>query len=119
MKFVPRGTPVVPVALTARNPLNIRTHTLTSSFLANLFWFSFCPWVEIDAVVLPPMVQEEGEGRGQFVQRVQAAIAAQLGVPVSDMTIQQKRALMKAATASSGKGAKAAKARAAARAKAA
>ena len=26
-------------------PWGIRTHTLNSSFQANLFWLSFCPWV--------------------------------------------------------------------------
>jgi hypothetical protein len=96
MKFVHPDTPVVPVALRARNPLGVRTHTLTSSFLANLFWFSLCPWLEIEAVVLPPMLQTQEEGRGAFVQRVQQAIADELGVPISDLTISQKRKLMAA-----------------------
>jgi hypothetical protein len=101
MKFVHPDTPVVPVALQARNPLGIRTHTLTSSFLANLFWFSLCPWLEIEAVVLPPMLQSHEEGRGAFVQRVQQAIADELKVPVSDLTISQKRKLMAAVGGSS------------------
>eukprot|EP00197_Chlamydomonas_leiostraca_P011520 CAMPEP_0202871766 /NCGR_PEP_ID=MMETSP1391-20130828/19603_1 /ASSEMBLY_ACC=CAM_ASM_000867 /TAXON_ID=1034604 /ORGANISM="Chlamydomonas leiostraca, Strain SAG 11-49" /LENGTH=231 /DNA_ID=CAMNT_0049552655 /DNA_START=432 /DNA_END=1127 /DNA_ORIENTATION=+ len=99
MKFVPRGTPVVPMALRARTPFGIRTHTLTSSFLSNLFWFSLCPWVEIEATVLPPQVQGEEEGRGEFVRRVQGLIAHELRVPVHDMTIQHKRAMMRAAEA--------------------
>ncbi|KAJ9521102.1 hypothetical protein QJQ45_022799 [Haematococcus lacustris] len=96
-KFVKPGeTWVVPVALRARTPFGIRTHTLTSSFLANLFFISLCPWLEVEAVVLPPTQQAAEEGRGAFVQRVQRAIAAELGVPVSQMTIKQKHTLMKA-----------------------
>ncbi len=95
MKFVREGTPVVPVALRARTPWGIRTHTLTSSFLANLFFLSFCPWVQVEAVVLPPTTQQPGESRGAFVQRVQDLVAKELRVPVSDVTIQHKRQLMK------------------------
>ena len=47
--------PIVPVALRVTVPWNIQTHTLTSSFVANLFWFCFVPWVQLDATVLKPM----------------------------------------------------------------
>lgn len=47
--------PIVPVALRVTVPWNIQTHTLTSSFAANLFWFCFVPWVRLDATVLKPM----------------------------------------------------------------
>ena len=47
--------PVVPVALRAGLPWGLHTHTLTSSFAANMFWFCFAPWVRLDAVVLQPM----------------------------------------------------------------
>ena len=47
--------PVVPVALQAALPWGLHTHTLTSSFAANMFWFCFAPWVRLDAVALPPM----------------------------------------------------------------
>lgn len=47
--------PIVPVALRVTVPWNIQTHTLTSSFVANLFWFCFVPWVRLDATVLKPM----------------------------------------------------------------
>lgn len=47
--------PVVPVALRAALPWGLHTHTLTSSFAANMFWFCFAPWVRLDAVALPPM----------------------------------------------------------------
>jgi hypothetical protein len=104
MKFVPPGTPVVPVALRAHTPWGVRTHTLTSSFLANLFWLSFVPWVRVTATVLPPMTQQEGEGRGAFVRRVQAAIAKELDVPITDVTIQQKRQLMRRAAAADKRG---------------
>lgn len=33
------GLPIVPVALRASLPWNISTHTLTSSFLSNMFWY--------------------------------------------------------------------------------
>ena len=54
-----RGLPVVPLALRARPAFSINSHTLSSSFLANLFWFSFCPWIELDATVLPPLYPDE------------------------------------------------------------
>ena len=47
--------PIVPVALRVTVPWNIQTHTLTSSFAANLFWVCFVPWVRLDATVLQPM----------------------------------------------------------------
>ena len=50
-----RSMPIVPVALRVTVPWNIQTHTLTSSFAANLFWFCFVPWVRLDATVLKPM----------------------------------------------------------------
>ncbi|DBB00196.1 TPA: hypothetical protein ACH3X1_014026 [Trebouxia sp. C0004] len=50
-----RSLPIVPVALRVTVPWNIQTHTLTSSFAANLFWFCFVPWVRLDATVLKPM----------------------------------------------------------------
>ena len=53
------GLPVVPVALRAALPWRIQTHTLTSGFLANLFWFSFPPRVRLDAAVLPAMAPAE------------------------------------------------------------
>ncbi|KAF5832270.1 hypothetical protein DUNSADRAFT_11913 [Dunaliella salina] len=101
-KFSRPGTPVVPVALKTHIPWGIRTHTLTSSFALNLLLYSFCPQVHIEAVVLPPMVQgqgdggaHEGEGRGAFVKRVQGAIAEHLNVPITDVTIHQKRQMMR------------------------
>ncbi len=63
------------------------------------FWFSFLPTITLEATVLPPMEPAPGEGRGAFVRRVQAAIADELRVPVSEMTIQQKRQVAKAAEA--------------------
>ena len=54
-----RGLPVVPVALRARTAFDINTHTITSSFAGNMFWFSFCPWIDLDATVLPPLYPEE------------------------------------------------------------
>lgn len=50
-----KNLPIVPVALRVTVPWNIQTHTLTSSFAANLFWFCFVPWVRLDATVLTPM----------------------------------------------------------------
>lgn len=86
--------PVTPVALRVHSSLpEVNSHTLDSSFLSNLFWFGFSPSTTLEATVLPPMVPLPGEARGAFVNRVQAAIAAELGVPMYDMTIQQKRQL--------------------------
>ncbi|GIL53946.1 hypothetical protein Vafri_9513 [Volvox africanus] len=86
--------PVVPVALRVNSSLSgVKTHTLNSSFLANLFWFGFSPRTTLEATVLPPMFPAPGEARGAFVVRVQAAIAKELDVEVYEMTIQQKRML--------------------------
>ena len=54
-----KALPIVPVALRVTVPWNIQTHTLTSNFVANLFWFSFVPWVRLDATVLKPMSLSE------------------------------------------------------------
>lgn len=88
------GDWVVPVALRARTPWDIRTHTLLSSFPANLFWLSFCPWVEMEAVVLQPLQQLEGESRGAFAKRVQQSIADELGQVVSECNITVKKRIM-------------------------
>ncbi|WIA36380.1 hypothetical protein OEZ86_007695 [Tetradesmus obliquus] len=87
--------PVVPVALRLKTAFpEIKCHTLDSPFLANLFWFSFQPWTEIEAVALPPMRLEPGESKAAFVQRVQLAIAQELQVWVAELNIQQKRAMV-------------------------
>jgi hypothetical protein len=71
----------------------VRNHTLTSSFLQNLFFFSWQPWTRLEATVLEPMAMAPGEGRGAFVQRVQYAIARELGSPVAaGFTVTHKRA---------------------------
>lgn len=54
-----RSLPIVPVALRVTVPWNIQTHTLTSNFAANLFWFCFVPRVRLDATVLKPMSLSE------------------------------------------------------------
>eukprot|EP00775_Hariotina_reticulata_P006685 gene6685-6908_t len=88
--------PVVPVALRVRPALpQVKCHTLTSSFLANLFWFSFQPWTRIEAKALPPMQLQPGESKAAFVQRVELAIAEELRVWVTDLSIQQKRQKVK------------------------
>lgn len=90
-----RPVPVVPAALRVKGLLpGVCTHTLTSSFFANLFWLSFNPSLELEVTVLPAMQQEAGESRGSFVKRVQAAIAEELRIGVSPMTIQHKRQLV-------------------------
>ena len=37
----------------------------------------------------------QGEGNGYFVDRVQRAIAEELGVPIVDLTLQQKHKLQR------------------------
>lgn len=90
-----RKLPIVPVALRVSVPWNIQTHTLTSSFAANLFWFCFVPWVKLDATVLKPMSLAEGQGNGAFVESVQKVIASELGVGIADMTNQEKKQLIR------------------------
>jgi hypothetical protein len=87
--------PVVPVALRIKTAFpEVKCHTLDSPFLANLFWFSFQPWTELEAVALPPMQLAPGESKAAFVQRVQLAIAQELKVWVADLNIQQKRSMV-------------------------
>jgi hypothetical protein len=86
--------PVVPVALRLVTPLpEVTCHTWTSGFLANLFWFSFQPWCELRATVLPAQHYAPTSSKAGFVQQVQEAIAGELGVPIADLNIQQKRKL--------------------------
>jgi hypothetical protein len=86
--------PVVPVSLRIRGAFpQIRTHTIDSNFLVNLFWCSFQPWTVMEARALPPMRLAPGESKAAFVQRVQLSIAEDLRVWVADLSIQQKRQL--------------------------
>lgn len=39
----------------------------------------------------------QGESKARFVERVQSMIAEELGVPILDISIQQKRALLQSA----------------------
>ncbi|GAX77129.1 hypothetical protein CEUSTIGMA_g4575.t1 [Chlamydomonas eustigma] len=99
MRLLRPGEYVVPVVLRAKTPWDIRTHTLTSSFLANLFWISFCPWVEVHATVLPPLRPTVGESKAAFVRRVQSSIAEASGLVISELnisaTLLHQRRLMK------------------------
>ena len=54
-----KALPIVPVALKVSVPWDIRTHTLTSNFVANLFWFCFVPHIQLEATVLKPMTLQE------------------------------------------------------------
>ena len=55
-----RDLPIAPVVLRASVPWNmdLQTHTLTSSFLSNLFWFCWAPSIRLEARVLPPMTMQ-------------------------------------------------------------
>ena len=44
----------------------------------------------------------QGESRARFVERVQQALAAELGVPISDVTLQAKRAVIAGERAKAG-----------------
>lgn len=91
-----RSVPVAPMALRMSTPLpGVSTHTLTSSFLANLFWFSFLPWIHFRCTVLDPVQMEPDESPGRFANRIQQAIAAELQIPISDINIQQKKQIVK------------------------
>lgn len=94
MRFA-QDLPVVPVALRVRPAIPaVRSHTLDSHFLANLFWFSWQPWHELEATALPAMRLGEGEPKAAFVRRVQRVIAEELRCWLADdVTIQQKRKL--------------------------
>jgi hypothetical protein len=51
------GLPLVLAALEAHTPWGLATHTLRSSYLANMFWFCFPPRLRLKAKVLPPMTR--------------------------------------------------------------
>jgi 1-acyl-sn-glycerol-3-phosphate acyltransferase len=98
--------PVVPVALRLTPPAfaaGVRSHTLTSSFVANLFWLSFLPSVRAEATALPPMRLAPGETKAAFVARVQAAVADELRAPVRPLAVQQKRKLAAVAAKAGGR----------------
>ena len=90
--FATLGAPVSPVALRARAALGISTHTLESSFAANLWWLCFCPSCEIEATVLPAMTRGEGEAAAAFAERVRAALAQELGVGLAEVGPAEKAA---------------------------
>ena len=74
-----RDLPIAPVALRASVPppwnMDLQTHTLTSSFLSNLFWFCWAPSIRLEARVLQPMTMRP-------VSVLQSDSAGlQLGVP--------------------------------------
>ena len=74
-----RDLPIAPVALRASVPppwtMDLQTHTLTSSFLSNLFWFCWAPSIRLEARVLQPMTMRP-------VSVLQSSSAGlQLGVP--------------------------------------
>ena len=94
--FALLDAPVVPIACRAVHAFGISTHTLTSSFGANLFWLCFAPWTRLSAKVLPPMWRDVGEEPEAFVQRVRAAIATELGVPMVDLGVKEKYGLKEA-----------------------
>jgi hypothetical protein len=86
--------PVVPAALRVRGAFpQVRTHTIDSHFLTNLFWCSFQPWTVFEVTALPAMRMAPGESKAAFVQRVQLAIAQELGVWITELNIQRKRQL--------------------------
>ena len=98
--------PVAPVAFRCSHAWpgggGLSTHTLTSSFAANLFWLCFVPQTHLSATVLPPMTQRAGEADAAFADRVRAAVAAELGVPMLDMGIKEKYALKESLRAVAG-----------------
>jgi hypothetical protein len=55
----------------------------------------------IEATALPAMRLAPGESKAAFSNRVQLALAAELGVGIADLSIQQKRQM---ASGSSGRG---------------
>lgn len=94
MKFA-ADLPVVPCALRVSTCTpEVRSHTLTSNFGANLFWFSFPLWTTFEVTMLPAMQLGPGESKAAFVHRVQAAIAQELGCGVADLNVQQKRKMI-------------------------
>ncbi|GMH33701.1 hypothetical protein BSKO_01535 [Bryopsis sp. KO-2023] len=100
MRFA-KKLPIVPVALRISQPFDISTHTLTSPFLVNMFFTCFLPWVSLEATVLPPMKKDSQELNVAFVERVQQKIADELKVPIAELTIKQKRAMIAAAKSAS------------------
>ena len=91
--------PVVPVAFRCRHAFGLSTHTLTSSFGANLLALCFAPWTTLSATVLPPMAPAPSESDEAFAERVREAIASELSVPLLDIGIKDKYALKEAARA--------------------
>ena len=99
--------PVAPVAFRCTHTWpgggTLSTHTLTSSFAANLFWLCFAPHTTLRATVLPAMTQRSAESDAAFADRVRAVLAAELGVPALEMGIKEKYALKESFKAVQGK----------------
>jgi ancient ubiquitous protein 1 len=87
--FVP-GAQVVPVAIRCVPALPINMHPILAHHAFNYVWPLMLPWVKFQVDMLPPMERHEAEPSQAFADRVQAAIAAHLGIPATVLSKDDK-----------------------------
>ncbi|NBB66072.1 hypothetical protein GVN18_43180 [Pseudomonas sp. ODNR1LW] len=88
-----RGLPIVPLAARLDTPFGVRADPMMSSKAANFFRLLGLPTVRFELDYLPRMAPLQGEASADFARRVQEAIAEHLGIPATDWTPEDKRAL--------------------------
>ena len=86
--------PIQPVAVRWRAPFPLSFDTVWSPLHWNLVRMAVQPFHWIELAVLPPVERREGEEAAAFAQRTAAVIAAELGVPATQHSTEDKRVLL-------------------------
>ena len=87
--------PVTPVAVSFWEPWPLALDTVWSPLHWNLVRMAVQPFHWIELAVLPPVERRrEGEEAAAFAQRTAAVIAAELGVPATQHSTEDKRVLL-------------------------
>ncbi|XP_075214709.1 lipid droplet-regulating VLDL assembly factor AUP1-like isoform X2 [Lycorma delicatula] len=83
---------VQPVTIKTTRPSfgDVTCDVLGSSFISELFWFLFCPSTLFTLRYLPVIQKEADETEEKFTERVEQAIAADLGIPSTSYTAADK-----------------------------
>lgn len=85
------NVPVVPIAIVAVPAFPVSLYNIRGSSAANLVWPIFLPFVTYRLNALPTMLRESDETPQAFADRVQAALANELGIPRTQFTPVDKQ----------------------------
>ncbi|MET4580335.1 hypothetical protein [Ottowia thiooxydans] len=85
-----RGFPVIPQAMRLTTSFGVIAHPFLSGGLYTLLRLLMLPYVKFDIALLPAMQQQEEESPQDFADRVQKAVADDLGIPATQFTVADK-----------------------------